>query len=190
MKLAFHALTPDRWDDLEALFGPRGATAGCWCMYWRLTGAQWKASGNDANRKAFRRIVKRGDEPGILAYEDGVPVAWCAVAPREVYRRLENSRTLKPIDDQPVWSVSCFFVKRGHRNKGLTTKLLAAVKAHVRERGGRLLEGYPTVPRGERTVDAWAWTGFLGAFEKAGFEVAARPSESRAIVRLKLAARC
>jgi GNAT superfamily N-acetyltransferase len=186
VKLSFHALTPDRWDDLEELFGPRGAAGGCWCMCWRLTSAEWKASDNDANRKSFRSIVKRGHEPGILAYEDDEPIAWCAVAPREVYRRLENSRTLKPLDDQPVWSVSCFFVKRGHRNKGLSVKLLAAVKAHVRKRGGRLIEGYPTVTKGKRAVDAFAWTGFIGTFEKAGFEVAARPSASRAIVRLKL----
>ena len=186
MKLEFHALTPDRWEDLEELFGPRGATAGCWCMYWRLTGAEWKASGNDANKKALHRIVKRGEEPGILAYEDGDAVAWCAVAPREAYRRLENSRTLKPIDDQKVWSVSCFFVKRGHRRSGLTAKLLDAAKAHVKKRGGKLLEGYPVDPRGKSSPDAFAWTGFLPAFEKAGFEVAARSSPSRAIVRLKV----
>ncbi len=186
MKLEFHALTPDRWEDLEALFGPRGATAGCWCMYWRQTGAEWKASSGDERRKALHRIVKRGEEPGILAYEDAEPVAWCAVAPREVYRRLENARTLKPIDDQPVWSVSCFFVKRGYRKQGMTTKLLAAVKAHVKKRGGRILEGYPSVPRAAGMADAFAWTGFLAAFEDAGFEVAAQPSKARAIVRLKL----
>ena len=186
MKLEFHALTPDRWDDLEELFGLRGATAGCWCMYWRQTGAEWKASGNDERRKAFHRIVKRGEEPGVLAYEDGDAVAWCAVAPREVYRRLENARTLKPIDDQSVWSVSCFFVKRGYRRQGLTPKLLAAARAHVKAKGGRLMEGYPVVPKEGHMADAFAWTGFVGAFEKAGFQVAARPSASRAIVRLKL----
>ena len=27
----FHPVTPARWNDLEKLFGPRGACAGCWC---------------------------------------------------------------------------------------------------------------------------------------------------------------
>jgi len=99
--------------------------------------------------------------------------------------RRRTARSLKPIDDQPVWSVTCFFIAKGHRRKGLTVKLLEAAKKHVRKRGGRLLEGYPTVPKGE-SADAFAWTGLIGGFEKAGFEVAARPTPSRAIVRFRL----
>jgi GNAT superfamily N-acetyltransferase len=183
--IAIHPLTPERWPDLEALFGPRGACAGCWCMYWRLPGKDYRASSNVANRKAFRKIVQGGTVPGLLAYEGDEPVGWCAVEPREAFRRLENARTLKAIDDQPVWSVTCFFIRKGHRRKGLTVKLLEAAKKHVKRQGGKLLEGYPSVPRGE-AVDAFAWTGLIGAFEKSGFAVAARPSAARAIMRCKL----
>jgi GNAT superfamily N-acetyltransferase len=178
-------LTPERWPDLERLFGPRGACAGCWCMYWRLPGKVYRASSGEANRKAFRKVVQGGAIPGLLAYEGDEPIGWCAVAPREDYKRFEAARTLKPIDGEPVWSVTCFFIKKGHRRKGLTVKLLEAAKKHVKRRGGRLLEGYPSVPRGD-TADAFAWTGLLGGFEKAGFAVAARPSAARAIVRFKL----
>jgi GNAT superfamily N-acetyltransferase len=183
--IAIHPLTPERWPDLEKLFGPRGACGGCWCMCWRLGSREFKAASGEGNRKAFAKIVKSGNVPGLLAYENGEPVGWCAVAPREIYVRLETSRTLKPLDDKPVWSVSCFFIRKGDRRKGLTVKLLEAAKKHVKKQGGKLLEGYPTVPKGE-SVDTFAWTGLLGAFEKAGFEVAARPSATRAIVRLKL----
>src|SRR6476646_2856850 len=90
-KWEFHALTPDRWAELVALFGPRGACAGCWCMFPRLTTAEWKTE-RASNRRAFQRIVRAGDPPGLLAYEDGRPVGWVAVAPRQVYRRFERSR--------------------------------------------------------------------------------------------------
>ncbi len=186
--IAIHPLTPERWPDLEKLFGPRGACGGCWCMYWRLPGKEFKASSGDGNRKALRKIVKGGTIPGLLAYDAGEPVGWCAVAPREALKRLETARTLKPIDDLPVWSVSCFFIKKGHRRKGLTVKLLEAAKKHVRRQGGTLLEGYPSVPKGD-AVDTFAWTGLPGAFEKAGFEVVARPSGARAIVRFDLGRR-
>ena len=183
--IAIHPLTPERWPDLEKLFGPRGACGGCWCMCWRLSSKAFRAASGEANRKAFAKIVKGGAVPGLLAYDGDEPVGWCAVAPRETYKRLETARTLKPIDDRPVWSVSCFFIAKGHRRKGLTVKLLEAAKKHVKKQGGTLLEGYPSVPKGD-AVDTFAWTGILGAFEKAGFEVAARPTNARAIVRFKL----
>jgi GNAT superfamily N-acetyltransferase len=131
----------------------------------------------------MRRIVQDGPAPGILAYDGALAVGWCAVRPREDYPRFETSRTLKPLDDKPVWSVTCFFVRKGYRRKGLTVKLLEAAKKHVRKSGGRLIEGYPTVPTGKDSADAFAWTGLLPAFEKAGFEEKARPG-ARAIVRL------
>lgn len=188
MKLAFHPLTPDRWDDLERLFGPRGACGGCWCMYWRRTGAEWRACDAKANRRDFRALVARGPAPGILAYEGGEPVGWCALAPREDYPRFRASRTLKPVDDAPVWSVSCFFVRRDRRRQGVTRSLLEAAKRHVRASGGRIVEGYPVVPKGGSIPEAFAWTGVLPAFESAGFEEVARPG-ARAIVRFALARR-
>ena len=88
-KLSFHPLTPGRWRDLERLFGLRGACAGCWCMWWRLSRPEWNRGKGDGNRKAFRKLVRSGAEPGVLAYADGEPVGWCAVAPREQYPRLD-----------------------------------------------------------------------------------------------------
>jgi GNAT superfamily N-acetyltransferase len=185
VKLAFHPLTPERWKDLEDLFGPRGAVGGCWCMWWRHTGPEHRKRSGEENKRDFRRIVEKGPAPGILAYDGDTAVAWCAVRPRADYPRFEKMRTLRPLDDQPVWSVTCFFVRKGYRRQGLSVKLLEAVKKHVRASGGRLLEGYPNVPGATSSPDAFAWTGLLPAFEQAGFEEKARPG-ARAIVRLKL----
>ena len=180
-------LTPDRWGDLEALFGPRGACGGCWCMYFRLTSGEYAKGSGAGNRRAFRSLVKRGEEPGLLAYADGVPVGWCAYAPRDRYPRLAGSRVLAPIDDKPVWSVTCFYVARGWRRKGITVALLRAAAARAAERGAKMLEGYPIAPkRGTEAVPAFAWTGLVGGFEKAGFTEAARRSATRPIMRRRL----
>jgi hypothetical protein len=32
MPTEVYPVTADRWPDLEALFGPKGRYAGCWCM--------------------------------------------------------------------------------------------------------------------------------------------------------------
>src|SRR5262249_36570869 len=124
--VAFHPLTLARWKDFETLFGPRGACAGCWCMYWRLTRPEWTKGQGAGNRRAMKKIVGAGVLPGFLAYVGGQPAAWCALGPRHTYSTLERSRILKPVDDRPVWSVTCFFVSKKFRGRGLTSKLLNA----------------------------------------------------------------
>ena len=183
VKIEFHPLVPERWADFEKLFGPRGACAGCWCMWWRLRRSDWNKGRGDGNRKAMRELVRSGDSPGILAYADGVPVGWCSVAPREEFATLERSRTLKRIDEEPVWSVVCFFIARPFRRKGLTVGLLKSAVAFAREKGARIVEGYPVAPRKGTMPDAFAYTGLVSAFEAAGFVEAARRSPTRPIMR-------
>ena len=180
--LEFHPVTTDRWEDLVALFGERGACAGCWCMWWRLKRSEWEAGRGEGNKNTLKRIVNSGEIPGILAYVEGQPIAWCSVAPREAFPALERSRTLKRIDDQPVWSIVCFFVDKSFRGRGVTVKFLRAAADYVRERGGRIVEGYPSRPE-KRVADAWAYTELESAFLQAGFEEVARPSSARSIMR-------
>jgi GNAT superfamily N-acetyltransferase len=184
--LTFQPLTPKRWSDLERLFGERGACAGCWCMWWRLTRKQFKVCKGAKNRTAFRKIVGSGAEPGVLAYAGNEAIGWCAVGPRENYPLLENSRTLARVDEKPVWSVTCLFVARPFRRKGVSSQLLAAAAAHASRQGACLLEGYPIEPRHNSVPDAFVWTGLASAFRKAGFREVARRSATRPIMRLKL----
>jgi GNAT superfamily N-acetyltransferase len=181
--IAYHPLAPDRWDDLETLFGQRGACGGCWCMWWRSKRSDFDRAKGEGNREAFHALVSARQALGILAYVDGVPVGWCGIAPRETLPALERSRVLKRVDDQPVWSVNCFFVARPFRRRGLTAGLLRAAVAYAAAEGAQLVEGYPVAPRNSTMPDVFAWTGLLSAFEGAGFVEVARRSETRPIVR-------
>jgi GNAT superfamily N-acetyltransferase len=185
---SFHPLTPDRWPDLEALFGERGGCGGCWCMWPRLTARDFGAGKGAGNRSAFRRIVTGGGTPGILAYVNGEVAGWCALGPRAGFRRLDTSRVLAPVDDQPVWSVVCFFIARPYRRQGLTVELLRQAARFAARHGARILEGYPVEPRGS-TADAFAWTGLVASFRRAGFEEVLRRSETRPIMRQALTGR-
>ncbi len=182
-KLRFEPLTKKNWNDLEALFGERGASGGCWCMWWRLKRSEFEKNKGKRNKEAMRSIVSSGEIPGLLAYADGKPVGWCSVAPREKFSSLERSRVLKRIDDKPVWSIVCFFIDKRYRNKGVSVKLLSACINYVKEQGGRVLEGYPVEPKKGRMPDVFAWTGFSNAFKDAGFEECVRHSETRPIMR-------
>ena len=131
----------------------------------------------------MRDLVKRREQIGIIGYIEKQPIGWCSVAPREKFIRLESSRVLKKIDDKSVWSISCFFISKEFRRKGLSTDLLKGVIAFCKKKKVKILESYPTVPYSKEIPAAFAWTGIPTAFEKAGFVEAAKRSKSRPIMR-------
>jgi GNAT superfamily N-acetyltransferase len=186
--LVFRPLTPARWRDLEDLFGPNGACGGCWCMWWKQDRARFREGKGERNRRAFRRVVKSGAVPGLLAYAGGEPVGWVAVEPRSRYPRLARSRTLAAVDAEPVWSAPCFFVARRFRRRGLTGRLLQAAAEHVRRRGGRILEAYP-VDSSRKLSGAELYRGAYSTFVRLGFAEVARRSRTRPVVRLGLGRR-
>ena len=182
---AFRPVTPSRWKDLEDLFGERGACGGCWCMAWRLTTREWTEGKGARNRRALKRLVESGARPGILAYRGREVIGWCAVAPRREYTALARSRVLRPVDEEPVWSISCLFVRKADRRTGLSVRLLRAAAEFAVKRGARVVEGYPIEPTMERTPDPFVWTGLPSAFRRAGFTEVARRSRSRPIMRVR-----
>jgi GNAT superfamily N-acetyltransferase len=188
--LRFHPLAPERWPDLEQLFGTRGACGGCWCMAWRLKRADFESQKGAANKRAFQMIIASEKPAGILAYRGREPLGWCAVAPRQDYPRLSGSRILRPVDDQPVWSVTCLFVARGYRRYGLSSKLLCAAVNYACEWGAKIVEGYPIESRTSNIPDVFAWTGFASSFRNAGFEEVARRSPTRPLMRRVVSNSC
>ncbi len=152
-------------------------------MTWRLPRAEYEAGKGAGNRAALEKLVRVGPPPGILAYAQTGPIAWCAVAPRAEYDYLARSRVLRPIDDRAVWSVSCLLVAKPHRGRGVSVQLLRAAVKMAGEAGADVVEGYPVIARTGRMPDAFAWTGTLSAFRAAGFTEVARGSPRRPIMR-------
>ncbi|MFN2148153.1 MAG: GNAT family N-acetyltransferase [Anaerolineales bacterium] len=185
-KLHFSPLTPEHWGDLVRLFGQHGATGGCWCMWWRITRAQFERNGNEGNRRAFKSLVDQGEVPGILAYRGSDPVGWCSVARREHFGALERSPVLRRVDDRPVWAIVCFFVRPEEQNQGIAAALLQAAVDYVRGQGGERVEAYPKILGGGRLPPGSIFMGTPGLYEKAGFKVVGNPSRSRLIMRLEL----
>ena len=112
LDLSFHPLTQKLWRDFELLFGKNGACGGCWCMYWKLRGKDFSENTGNTARQMQKAVVDSKVVPGLLAYSEGYPIGWIAVEPRCAYPKLAHSRILKPVDDQEVWSITCFFVEK------------------------------------------------------------------------------
>jgi len=133
-------LTPDRFADLERLFGPNGACAGCWCMWWRLGPGETVSIANGPRMKQRQKsLVRSGASRGVLAFAGGAPVGWCAYARRVDLPKLQRSPSLACDDAADVWSIPCFFVKAGFRGKGIARALLRhALRCRYRVRAPAL----------------------------------------------------
>ncbi len=183
--LEFHPLTPDRWVDFETLFGPKGAYSGCWCMWWRLPRSEFSRQQGEGNRLVLKAIVESGAPTGLLAYVDGIPAGWISLAPREHYTALERSRILKRVDDQPVWSIMCFYMNRKFRRRGLMAPLITAACDYAASLGAQILEAYPIIT-GENAAPVSTYMGSYQTFRKAGFIEVARPAPKHPILRKSL----
>jgi GNAT superfamily N-acetyltransferase len=157
-------------------------------MWWRVTAAEFAEEAGPGLRRRFEALVAGGREPGLLAYHDGQPVGWVAVARREEFGRMQRSPTAKPVDDTPVWAVNCFYVDRDHRRTGVARALLAAAVAFARDRGAVAVEGIPIDTEGGRRQSADVYTGTVAMFREAGFVEIARRGQ-RPVVRRRLSRR-
>jgi GNAT superfamily N-acetyltransferase len=151
-------------------------------MFWKLRGKAYEEVRGYETRQMHKSIVDSGVSTGLLAYLHGEVVGWVAVEPRSAYPKLAHSRVLKPVDDQPVWSVTCFFVARKFRRKGIAVELLKAAVEHVRTQGGRIVEGYP-VETANTMPAPDIYTGTASSYRQAGFREVARHAPTRPIYR-------
>ncbi len=182
MKLKIRPLAPELLAALEDLFGDGGPCSRCWCMYWRI-GAAYRKRPAQRNQRDFAAIVEQGPPPGLLAFSDGLAVGWCQVTPRADLPWLDREWRLKRIDDVPVWSLSCFYIRKGYRRQGVTSALIDAAVKLARKNSAPALEAYPLDADLTPSVSG---TGYVSTFLKAGFTVVASHTPPRPIVRLDL----
>jgi GNAT superfamily N-acetyltransferase len=186
--------TPDRWDDVQVVFGTRGGAHHCQCQRIRLgDGAWWHLSVEERTHHLRDQLDAGPDAPtsgALVGYVDGEPAGWVAVAPRTEFVRYRGSQVPwagrhEDKDDDGVWAVTCFAIRAGYRKQGLMYDLAAAAVEHARERGAQAVEGYPIVPDPEREI-SWGEVnvGTTGPFEAAGLTEVSRPTKRRRVLRL------
>ena len=181
-------LTSETWPALADLFGRAGASNGCWCMYWRL-GPRYRERPRTENERDLCDLAASARPPGLLAFEDAADgaraVGWCLLAPRADLGWLSSARFLAPVDDLPVWSVPCFFVRRTHRRTGVMDVLVESAAEAAGRAGAPALEAYPVdtgVPGHTRNL----FPGVASVFARHGFAVVAQRRADRPIMRKDL----
>ncbi|HEU4318754.1 MAG TPA: GNAT family N-acetyltransferase [Acidimicrobiia bacterium] len=183
MDLEVRPLTPDLLTAFDDLFDVDGPAGRCWCMYWRL-GPGYRQRDPSENRAGFHEVVEQGPPPGLLAFSDDLAVGWCQLTAREDLPWMDRSWRHERVDDLPVWSISCFYIRKGWRQKGVATALIEAAVKAARSAGAPALEAYPL---DAELTSSTSFTGYLSTFERSGFEVLTRHDPTRPIVRIMFA---
>ncbi len=186
IELQFDSLTSSNWQQFETLMGEKGGCGHCWCMFFRLPYKNFQENKPDGNKKMMKELVNKSQPQGLIASLNKQPVGWIALAPREDYMKLENSRVFKRIDDKPVWSITCFFIKKEFRRMGLSQQLIKGAVDFAKKKRIKTLEAYPAIPYNEKVPHAFLWVGVLSSFVKNGFKIVQQHSKSRAMVRIDL----
>lgn len=173
-------LTPERFGDMETVFGERGVARRCFCMHWRRPDGGYQDERD--NRDRFADIATQGPPPGLIGYVDDDPRGWVQVGPRSDFPTLRRSRLFKPVDDLEPWTINCFVVRSGERKQGIGRGLLEGAIEYAKNQGATVIEAYPV--DGERSSVVDYFTGTVGMFREHGFVEIIRRNHTRPIVRL------
>lgn len=183
--------TPTLWDDVQHALSGGGDGRSCQCAWFTLTNADFNRTTADQRRDLFRQEIDAGPPPGLIAYVDGEAAGWVRVGPRTAQVRIARTRNIvtstpEPLDDDSVWAITCFVVRKEHRRQGLNAELLAAAVDLARDSGARVIEAYPVDTGNGRVRPNELYHGALSTFLAAGFTETAEPKPGRPLVALEL----
>ncbi len=189
MTYTIRAVTQDYLDDLGRLWASDRVADACWCMWFILPVKEFHAAGREGNRARLGELAATSELPmGLLAYHAGEPVGWCAVGPRARYGRALKTPTYRGGeggDNETVWLVPCFFVRRDGRGRGVSRALLEAAVDLARQHGATAIEGFPHSGN-QRRSGSDSQVGHEAVFAACGFAVIRTPSASRVVMRRTL----
>jgi GNAT superfamily N-acetyltransferase len=194
-QLTIVAANEASWGDLVAIFGTTDYPAQCQCQRFKVRGWIWRDSTHEERTAMLRAQTACGDPTaaatsGLVAYVGDEPAGWVAVEPRTAYPKLRTSRVPwtgrnEDKDDDGIWAVTCFAVRKGYRGRGLTYPLARATVDFARERGARALEAYPMITQpGKEITWGEVHVGARQVFEDAGFEEVSHPTARRVVMRI------
>ena len=183
------------WADVQAICGTTDSPSRCQCQRFKVHGWIWRDSTLE-ERTAMHRVQTACGSPdaphtsGLVGYVDGEPAGWVAVEPRTAYPKLRTSRIPwsgrnEDKDDDSIWAVTCFTIRKGYRGRGLMYPLAAATVSHARDRGARALEAYPMITQpGKEITWGEVHVGARQVFEEAGFVQVTHPTARRVVMRI------
>jgi GNAT superfamily N-acetyltransferase len=183
-------LGPDTWDAFARLAEKHnGVWGGCWCTWFHPRRKDEGLLDVEPGRPYKELLVREGRAHAALVFDGDAAVAWCEYGtPGElpnIYHRKEYEAGL---DEAPDYRLTCFFVDRDHRRKGLAAVALQGALELIAEAGGGVVEGYPRDTQGQKTSASFLYNATRSMFEKAGFSYDRSKGTKNCVMRTTVSA--
>ncbi len=171
------------WPDFERLVQKHnGVWGGCWCIAFHQ-----KPTGNNREEKQCR--VREGRTHAALVYDGAEAVGWCQFGPTAELPRIKHKRQYEQdLVSLPDWRITCFFVDRDYRGKGVTSAALAGALSEIARLGGGIVESYPEDVGGRTTSGSFLYNATVSIFERQGFERTRRLGKNHWVVTKRVEA--
>ena len=183
-EFSIQALTMNTWPNFEELVQKhKGFWGGCWCTYFHQKPPEYKKS-PEANKGLKERLVKEGKTHAALVFHQKTCVAWCQFgSPQELPNIYHKKEVLSKMT-LPDWRITCFFVDKEYRKKGLAVFALGGAVALIKEQGGGVIESYPQETGGKKVSSSFLYNGTKEIFEKVGFNYEGSKGKNHCIMRI------
>lgn len=190
-KITTALASPELWEDVQHTLNGGGDGRSCQCIWPVLSNKDWQSTSLESRTTMFQHEIQTGPPPGLVAYVDREAAGWMRIGKRLAQRRLPRTRniistTREPLDDESIWAVSCFVVRKEHRGKGINAALLDAGIAYARASDARVIEGYPIDTSKVSVPVNDLFHGTLSTFLAAGFSEIPSDKPGRPLVSLDL----
>jgi len=176
-------LDASTWDAFARLVERHnGVFGGCWCTYFHTFHGE-KTFTAEGNRALKKRLVDEGGAHAALVFDGDEAVAWCQYgSPEElpnIYHRKEYEAT---VDTPPDYRITCIFVDKKYRRKGVTEAALRGAVDLIAQSGGGLVEGYPHDTTDGRKVSV-LYNSTRSLYERAGFSYLCPKGKRNCVMR-------
>jgi ribosomal protein S18 acetylase RimI-like enzyme len=179
------ALTPETWDAFAALVEKHnGIFGGCWCIWFHPDGPE-RGQGYEGNRRLKRTYVEQGRAHAALVFDGDQAVAWCQYGTPEELPNMKHRKDYESAGDPPPdYRLTCIFIDRDYRRKGLTWIALNGALDLIAQAGGGVVEGYPQdLSDGRRVGNSFLYSSTRALYERAGFSYVRPKGKNHTVMR-------
>lgn len=175
-------LDPVTWPDFAALVERnKGVWGGCWCMGFHPEA--FSPDGPVGNRARKQERVTSGKAHAALVYDGDTAVGWCQFGSPEELSRIKHRKEYESTAPSPPdWRITCFFVDKGTRHRGVAATALRGALELIASSGGGLVESYPEDAAGRKVSGSFLHNATLSLFEAEGFELTRRLGKNHWVV--------
>jgi len=187
MALTSKPLTPETWPSFARIVEKHNGILGrCWCISFHLEPGEGK-HGATAYRAMKEERVREGRAHAALVFDGPNAVGWCQFGPTAELPNIRSKKTYEEgLRKLPDWRITCFFIDRERRGKGIATFALREALRYIAQLGGGMVEAYPEDYTGEKASNSFLCSGALGMFEKRGFRRVRKIAMRRWVVERRI----